>query len=203
MCYLLQFGKQLLHLCFALFFCLKYNWHEKQTSQLQLKEVISTSEGFFPTYTLHSSSLKLYVFHCIVPDYPIPAGKIKLVFTIQCSKNRYCRSKFIRLPHTFKSNQKTTNKILLLWDLAQITYAFQPLLTNLNEIEAMTFSKGYKWHDYTFWILCWYSTAFLLSSSLVCLESLSSASYRSLRRRAADRSSSSCLMVTCISSSCA
>lgn len=61
----------------------------------------------------------------------------------------------------------------------------------------------YKWHDDTFWILCWYSTAFLLSSSLVCLESLSSASYRSLRRRAADRSSSSCLMVTCISSSCA
>lgn len=65
-----------------------------------------------------------------------------------------------------------------------------------------------QWHSVkgingTFWILCWYSTAFLLSSSLVCLESLSSASYRSLRRRAADRSSSSCLMVTCISSSCA
>lgn len=53
----------------------------------------------------------------------------------------------------------------------------------------------------TFWILSWYSAAFLFSSSLVCRDSLSSASYRSLRRRAEERSSSSCRIVTCISSS--
>lgn len=115
----------------------------------------------------------------------------------------FCRSEFTRLPYKFKSNGKTYKLNSSSRDPNNAYISAFVTLASICLRQYNSVKHKYKWHDDTFWILCWYSTAFLLSSSLVCLESLSSASYRSLRRRAADRSSSSCLMVTCISSSCA